>query len=545
MKKLMNTHDSWRYWANDLSEQDWLDFVQENDAVVQAFISAWQTFYDKNYPVATVSIQVATPNAPKNHLNPATELIAPTEKNESSSELMPIRQPENPKPVYELQQKTDLPLAEVANSPTELIALNPEIRQPENPKTVLLTKEPAMPIAPKIIPLPNARCGENYLVTLPESAQDVVFKPDCGLVWDAATQRIHGKPTYSGDVEVRYSLVYGDNVIPTRQTLYINPNPRDLWKNIPSNEKARFAKPDVFCDEIDTIEGKLLAARVRGRSHAHVGTHCDDDFTIRHHLRTNLHLIAVSDGAGSAEFSRLGSQVVVDAVADTVWELLDSQEANFTILSQFDLGNCKRVLTNLTNRAVYCAYTSLHNAAKDEQIPLKQLSCTLLFALSLPMENGQWLTATYSVGDGAVAIWRPEKQQLDFVSKSDGGSYSGETKFLTVEETTEDSLNKRVCCIVSDDSPVLLLMTDGVSDPKFETDAQLSNPQRWADLWAELQTPLRDTQPEKALEAWLDFWSAGNHDDRTLALFVPSVCFRQPERLTELSSSSIKTENAS
>ena len=100
-------------------------------------------------------------------------------------------------------------------------------------------------------------------------------------------------------------------------------------------------------------------------------------------------------------------------------------------------------------------------------------------------------------------------------------------------------------CIVSDDSPVLLLMTDGVSDPKFETDAQLSNPQRWADLWAELQTPLRDTQPEKALEAWLDFWSAGNHDDRTLALFVPSVFFRQPERLTELSSSSIKTENAS
>ena len=57
MKKLMNTHDSWRYWANDLSEQDWLDFVQENDAVVQAFISAWQTFYDKNYPVTTVSIQ--------------------------------------------------------------------------------------------------------------------------------------------------------------------------------------------------------------------------------------------------------------------------------------------------------------------------------------------------------------------------------------------------------------------------------------------------------------------------------------------------------
>ena len=108
MKKLMNTHDSWRYWANDLSEQDWLDFVQENDAVVQAFISAWQTFYDKNYPVTTVSIQVATPNAPKNHLNPATELIAPTEKNESSSELMPIRQPENPKPVYELQQKNRL-----------------------------------------------------------------------------------------------------------------------------------------------------------------------------------------------------------------------------------------------------------------------------------------------------------------------------------------------------------------------------------------------------------------------------------------------------
>lgn len=81
-------------------------------------------------------------------------------------------------------------------------------------------------------------------------------------------------------------------------------------------------------------------------------------------------------------------------------------------------------------------------------------------------------------------------------------------------------------------------MTDGVSDPKFETDANLAKAEYWRNLWLELQTPLSDeNDPALALQTWLGFWSAGNHDDRTLALFLPNIAEPTSNTHTE-------TENA-
>ena len=64
-------------------------------------------------------------------------------------------------------------------------------------------------------------------------------------------------------------------------------------------------------------------------------------------------------------------------------------------------------------------------------------------------------------------------------------------------------------------------MTDGVSDPKFHTDIQLNSFEAWEKFWFELHMPLQSQKPEKSLEEWLDFFSKGEHDDRTLAMFVP------------------------
>jgi hypothetical protein len=37
------------------------------------------------------------------------------------------------------------------------------------------------------------------------------------------------------------------------------------------------------------------------------------------------------------------------------------------------------------------------------------------------------------------------------------------------------------------DCQAILLMTDGISDPRFETDAGLNNLQKWQQLWQEIQ----------------------------------------------------------
>ena len=107
----------------------------------------------------------------------------------------------------------------------------------------------------------------------------------------------------------------------------------------------------------------------------------------------------------------------------------------------------------------------------------------------------------------------------------DEGEYAGQTRFLTMPEIFKDatSLYQRLRFRIVDDFTALFLMSDGVSDPKFETDANLNNPDKWDALWTDLKengVELTDDNEEtkNQLLAWLDFWSPGNHDDRTIAI---------------------------
>ena len=72
------------------------------------------------------------------------------------------------------------------------------------------------------------------------------------------------------------------------------------------------------------------------------------------------------------------------------------------------------------------------------------------------------------------------------------------------------------------DFTALMLMTDGISDPFFETDVNLAKKEKWDALWTDLSSSVEfsddNEQSQYQLLNWLDFWSPGNHDDRTLAI---------------------------
>ena len=70
----------------------------------------------------------------------------------------------------------------------------------------------------------------------------------------------------------------------------------------------------------------------------------------------------------------------------------------------------------------------------------------------------------------------------------------------------------------------LCLLSDGVSDPRFETEHGLQQQARWNALWDELHPLLQQPASEAAaaLEQWLNFWSPGHHDDRSLLLLLPT-----------------------
>jgi hypothetical protein len=103
----------------------------------------------------------------------------------------------------------------------------------------------------------------------------------------------------------------------------------------------------------------------------------------------------------------------------------------------------------------------------------------------------------------------------------DGGDFSGQTRFLSQDTVTQDELLKRLKFSMVTDFSGLYLMTDGISDPYFQTDKGMEMPERWAKLIQDIEDEAalsqRDSDSGRRLVSWLDFWSKGEHDDRTFA----------------------------
>lgn len=372
-----------------------------------------------------------------------------------------------------------------------------------------------------IISLPNAKQDEPYFYQKIDDLpiiHSIKLEDELGLVWDTEKQTLEGIPTKSGEFLITFQLDNGNTAC---SSLFINPNPKYLWKNIPSDKNCRFWKPDSTSDKITTESGQLIAARMRGRTHAMKGTCCDDDFTIAYHEKSKVHFLAVADGAGSAEFSRQGSKIAVNAARAKFFELLNIEGKDYQKLSQKNEQELSYITKAMFKEAVQAAYFAQEKEARDAAIELKSLSCTLLLAFTLPLIDRKWFTACYWVGDGAAAIFDSATKNVRLLGEVDSGLYSGETQFLTLSEANVDKITTRIYTDIRDYSPILLLMTDGVSDPKFHTDIQLNSFENWQNLWQELHEPLQSEKPEKSLEEWLDFFSKGEHDDRTLAMFIP------------------------
>ena len=155
---------------------------------------------------------------------------------------------------------------------------------------------------------------------------------------------------------------------------------------------------------------------------------------------------------------------------------------------------------------------------------MKDYATTLLLAICKRFEFG-WAVASFWVGDGAMCIYDAEKHTADMLGMPDEGEFAGQTRFLTMPEIFSDtnSFYQRLRFKIYPDFTALMLMTDGVSDPKFETDANLQNTEKWDALWNDLAengvelTDDNEKSQEQLLE-WLNFWDRGNHDDRTIAI---------------------------
>ncbi|CAM5550085.1 hypothetical protein TMEC54S_00564 [Thauera mechernichensis] len=320
----------------------------------------------------------------------------------------------------------------------------------------------------------------------------------------------------------------------------INADPKTLWQNIPSDRSAPFWKEDCATSVILGQQAKLIAARKRGRSHAHKGTCCDDDFQLHCDDANGWYLAVVADGAGSAKFSRRGSQVATRAVGSYLKDVFSDERGSKLVEaiealaegSRPDATNedlirlqqkTRNELFTTIGYAAHHAVRELQNEAKSRSDVIsspKELLTTLLIGLARKVGD-KWFCAAYWVGDGAVAVYR-RNHSVHLLGSPDSGEFSGQTHFLDATQVSQESLLRRLHFELVEDMTAFLLMTDGVSDPKFRSESAMAEIQDWDRLWDDLETGAHLSSSEEGHEArlleWLDFWAQGEYDDRTIAI---------------------------
>ena len=186
----------------------------------------------------------------------------------------------------------------------------------------------------------------------------------------------------------------------------------------------------------------------------------------------------------------------------------------------------KSFIINLLYKNVRELHDSLSKYAESEEVALKDLHTTLIFTLVKKFSFG-YVILSFGVGDCPINVINKDGsvQLLNFL---DVGESSGATRFMTMHEifSRPDMVNRfGLNCF--EDFSKLFLMTDGIYDPKFVVESKLENVESWKnflrDLDGENDDEIKvdfddDTNIENQLSDWMDFWSKGNHDDRTLAI---------------------------
>lgn len=400
------------------------------------------------------------------------------------------------------------------------------------------------------VQVPNGTVGKPYEARLDRpalqwediAAHELELPPELGLTYDPVIGSISGIPQSAGDFRPLLKFRLAEEPEDTawhekRLSLIINPDPKSLWKNIASDPEARFAKEDEAAAFAPMGDRHIVVASKRGRSHANTGLFRDDDVAFRNFSEYGWSVIALSDGAGSALYSREGSRVACNSIISyfetqfagggfaALDHLLGTPGFEADAARQQEIS---RFIYQKLGGAAQYAFKQLEGLAAAEAITLQDLHATLIFTLVKKYSAGYALL-TFGVGDCPIGVVYNNMSAVSPLNTLDVGEFGGGTRFLTQAEIfrSEDMAGRlRFKIVPSFD--YLVMMSDGIYDPKFEVEANLGMIEQWKAFIADLEGNNADKAAvhfdpankniAQELLAWMDFWSPGNHDDRTLAI---------------------------
>lgn len=333
------------------------------------------------------------------------------------------------------------------------------------------------------------------------------------LRFDTETQKIIGIPQTEGDKEVILEYVIRKQL---KLKLYINDDPRSLWKDIPSKQEN---KPDNECAVSQQEDITVFSASRRGRSHAQKGTPRDDHFLTD--CFNGWTIAVVADGMGSAVQSNLGSRVVCESIVHNIkynLELNEDELISLVEAESFEDQEIKGKLYDILVKSAHSAYVEMTKVAQNRQLKVSDLSTTLSVVIMKQLQDKKFV-GSFQVGDGVIAAYKPEEVTL--LCKIDRGEYKGQTLPLNGRDVfiSRDALIERLFFNTISNETVVVLMTDGIIDPYFDNDDEkLKDKDEWKQLWDEIEVALSKNKPEEEMLEWLNFYKEGEHDDRTITI---------------------------
>lgn len=266
-----------------------------------------------------------------------------------------------------------------------------------------------------------------------------------------------------------------------------------LWKYkaVPSENVMPYPVPEYQTDN-HTIPAyppgkfQVIAARVRGKKHKHEGSNCDDWFETEN--TEGIFISAVSDGAGSKKFSRIGAKAAcrrakyfLDAhLKNLLKKSPNLREDLSKEMSERSFTEAAGLLASLVQDAMLSAREAVEKAYEDRRfdekyttvvgrtLQLKDFACTLLLTIAVPLEKlNETLIISCQVGDGITAAINTQKnfdEAVTLLGIPDSGKFSGETDFLTSSKfALKENLISRTK-LSRKPIDLIFSMTDGVAD---------------------------------------------------------------------------------
>ena len=344
-----------------------------------------------------------------------------------------------------------------------------------------------------------------------------------------------------------------------KKPMYIAADPRTLWRDLPVEDFEGYPVENeaVASQHLPICDKTVWAASCRGRSHAHSAKPRDDHFAFDFDPESGWNFVAVADGAGSAKYSRKGSEIACQTVVSFLrnhlaapkliknltsneerlreWKTLSDEALNTQDSTwENDFRSEFYFFDSIMHHAVSEAYKAIEQEAGQKNAQIRDYHTTTLCAAFKKFNFG-YLFLSYWIGDGGMALYNwNDSDRVLVPGAPDGGEFAGQTLFLTVkEEISEEAVKQRTRLYFANDFEALILMTDGVTDPFFFSEKDVTSEASWQRFWNENLKKGDDDNPgcpelfnsdappeaaAKALRRWLDFWSKGNHDDRTILI---------------------------